>query len=808
MTKSVFHSMALRTLFPLRFIVVGFMVLLTPSVWAATLSSVPAGGNWSSVETWVGGNVPTELDSVVINGTVNVDGSMTVSGLEVSTGATLQNDYSNNHSLTVNGDVTNNGAIKNNDSRNGFYLNVSGNIVNKGTWDNSLTRFISGIEPITIEGNPISSPIIFDADFTISNSPITFGENVDFGHKTITLPPSAQITFLKQVSNAKNVGGSDTTFFFKAGDEGSSLFIEGAINGTVILSGSGEKNVSGSPTINGSLVIEESITLQNDYSNNHSLTVNGDVTNNGAIKNNASRNGFYLNVSGNIINNGTWNNARTSLTWPTLSGVTNQFNITEPSPITDISTIAWPAPSNVSTYNITELLTNNTVHYWRFRGADGDWLVRGINDPSLIPEQVTSSTTSPTAPVAAIPSPTEIHALTPSDLEAINAEEFQQVPSEYMSYFLTNLDSNQIAPADVQRLVPTGWILDLATGALTAPVGAKVTLQALPPPNVPPQVALPTLPNLNTGFGIGGAGTPVLEGMTQSLAAVNLTGFVPFQDDKGILHIENSDLKLKVTVIPGVDDIQVVDLRVKPVGISVGKGGFYQIITPDALQIPLLPAPQDPVDLSKVLDNGEVNLGKSGDVLMEIPSTSRRGGARLIVIFDWFIEPAPEDLCVKPDFGEVFCEFDNAPEHLRPGLHLPNRNVPTRRRPESGNIVYSDGTKQTIWPSLYSPKTFIETVKKFPGVEQIVFNKHGTFYVLYQGQGLIIFPTFTVQSESLSEGESVAPSIGVNTDGTLRYTVTTESSARQVLIFKAFIELASHGVCVENIHSEIVCDGF
>jgi hypothetical protein len=60
--------------------------------------------------------------------------------------------------------------------------------------------------------------------------------------------------------------------------------------------------------------------------------------------------------------------------------------------------------------------------------------------------------------------------------------------------------------------------------------------------------------------------------------------------------------------------------------------------------------------------------GKNGvtySIPINEPTRTRRGGARQVLIFDLFIEPADEDLCVELDTGEIFCEFDNAAEHVQ-----------------------------------------------------------------------------------------------------------------------------------------------
>jgi hypothetical protein len=80
----------------------------------------------------------------------------------------------------------------------------------------------------------------------------------------------------------------------------------------------------------------------------------------------------------------------------------------------------------------------------------------------------------------------------------------------------------------------------------------------------------------------------------------------------------------------------------------VTDGGFYQVTTPALRQFTMVPAPKDPENLSKILEDGSVIMGKRGDVFLEVPHQVRQsssGGAREVVIFDSLIEPAPEDLC-------------------------------------------------------------------------------------------------------------------------------------------------------------------
>ncbi|MEK8019030.1 MAG: hypothetical protein VSS75_019340 [Candidatus Parabeggiatoa sp.] len=365
----------LRNLSALAVMMLG-LLLWIPQGWAATIHSTAAGGDWNKAETWVGGQVPTENDRVVVNGVVNVTGA-TVKEVVISTGAILQSHGTSSDTLTVNGDITNNGIIKNADNGTRFYIKVSGNLINNGKWDNFRTTLTKGIQTITISGNPLSSRVVFYKDFSITDNSFTFAGNVNFNGHKITLPTSGKIIALKQVIGSVNIEGENTTLIFQ-NNSGESQRIDSTYNvNTVILAGAGKKEVlaptiNGSvivkkeviiqvlgATINGSLIVEKEAILQNYGSSCWcTLTVNGDITNNGIIKNGHERGYFYINVSGNILNNGIWNNYHTTLTFPS-----GEFRMT--------GTPTWEKPYRGSSYEITDYLT--TQHHWQVSVDGGPW---------------------------------------------------------------------------------------------------------------------------------------------------------------------------------------------------------------------------------------------------------------------------------------------------------------------------------------------------------------------------------------------------------------------------------------------------
>jgi hypothetical protein len=418
---------------------------------------------------------------------------------------------------------------------------------------------------------------------------------------------------------------------------------------------------------------------------------------------------------------------------------------------------------------------------------------------------------------------------TPEHLSALDAGEFTQMSSEEVSKLFTNFDANKISIQNAAQLVPPGWQIDTQSGEITAPEGAKLTPRTFPASDgVPAAVQLPSMADIEQGMGLGGQGTSVKENMTRSLENEDLTDFVLSQNEQtGILLVEGTGDSegINYSFIPDVDNVIQVDGDKIPIGLSVTEGGFYTITTPDEKQYKVVPAPQNPIALSEVLDGGEVVIGKRGEVMMDIPDsdTRKRGKPRQVAMFDPFIEPAPDDLCVEIAPGDIVCDFENAPPSQQPGIHLEANTRAAYKNQQQAKVVFPDGTAQLITPTLLSPDVFAELGFEFEGVEDIVFNANGIFYVSYQGQPYFIIPKFEVVIEEVTEEEIADEkdeqpgdsSIVVNNDGTLTYTVVIDvderntrkrGQPRQVMQFQPEIQVAPDDLCVEIAPGDIVCD--
>jgi len=254
----------------------------------------------------------------IIYNNKTINGSVTV-----ETGVTL-NAYG--YTLTINGDITNNGLIQDYNSSRKLRLYVSGNITNNGTWNNDDTYLFS-VNSRSIDGTtPInSSNVYFNDSFAITNSPV-FGGNVDFNSKTITMSAGQNLTVLGNLTDNVTLNGTasltvlgdvgySNSITITDGDlilagEAQTLNVATITANNVIFGGSGTKIIDRNNTINGSVTVETGVILS---AYNRTLTVNGDITNHGVIQDYSILDKLTLYVSGNITNNGTWNNNTTYL---------------------------------------------------------------------------------------------------------------------------------------------------------------------------------------------------------------------------------------------------------------------------------------------------------------------------------------------------------------------------------------------------------------------------------------------------------------------------------------------------------------
>ncbi|MDM8568066.1 choice-of-anchor Q domain-containing protein [Thiotrichales bacterium HSG1] len=391
-----------------------------------------------------------------------------------------------------------------------------------------------------------------------------------------------------------------------------------------------------------------------------------------------------------------------------------------------------------------------------------------------------------------------IKQFTQQHLNMLNPIIFQHQTSRNISKILVNL-SEDIEPTKAEFL--SNWLINHESGAITAPIGSDLTL--LPKLlKLPKQVSLPTIIDINKGFGLAGRGITVKESIRRTLVAEGFTDLIIYQSEVGTLIVENTKNSDKYGFMP----YNVKQTNGKP-SLSIGAGGFQQVATPTGQQYKIIPVPYDSIALSEILNNGRVIVGKSGDVLMEVSEQTRREDARYIVMFDPFIEPAPNAWCIYDEItNESICDFDNAPIDMRPGIHFPRQRA--KLELQQAKMVYPDGSSQKITSTIYSPETFIAEGLKFPGVEKLSFNVNGTFYVLYEGKPYIVIPNFNIKTKTTIS----PPEITLDDKGRIIYSVpivfhnkTQQKDSQIMLVFDLFIKQIPESWCVE-VNDGVFCD--
>jgi hypothetical protein len=275
------------------------LFLITSFTSFAQITSTTTGGNWGETTTWVGGNIPTATDNVIIaaGATVNLNIGGACNNLTVN-GSLVLNTISRSLIVTGTTTVNANGIINFTTTTNTTNLRSFNDIVVNagGTWNSqSLTTITGNITNngtfTTLTGNSIT---LTGENKTFSGADIKISNNV-----TITGSYTNNSTDLTFNGNLQGTGSLTHT-------ANRTLYIMGATNSITTLNVSASPNTViygrlGTQTVNPTTYHDLRIEGVNSKSMQGIVTINNTLQiNSGAI---FYDNGFAINgTSGSILN--------------------------------------------------------------------------------------------------------------------------------------------------------------------------------------------------------------------------------------------------------------------------------------------------------------------------------------------------------------------------------------------------------------------------------------------------------------------------------------------------------------------------
>ena len=139
----------------------------------STITSTATGGNWGDTLTWVGHQIPTEEDNVIISGPVYL--------YNLSNGAkcnnlTINNELTGSYLLDIHGTLENNGLIKFYADNLYFFISIYGDLINNGDWEvhNSTVVNFKSEDSTNPQSHNISCP---NGEYISANRIVVYNEN-------------------------------------------------------------------------------------------------------------------------------------------------------------------------------------------------------------------------------------------------------------------------------------------------------------------------------------------------------------------------------------------------------------------------------------------------------------------------------------------------------------------------------------------------------------------------------------------------------------------------------------------------------
>lgn len=347
--------------------------------------------------------------------------------------------------------------------------------------------------------------------------------------------------------------------------------------------------------------------------------------------------------------------------------------------------------------------------------------------------------------------PSIIRLFRKNHLDMLNKQEIKRIPSITISSILTNLQAGYVLPEHITHLLPESWDIDVETGKLSAPPGARLTFKALHlDKNLSDKTQLPYhLPDLNSHFALAGeTDETVLSDLNELLAQNQLAHLQLSQNTEGIVSVHGLQNGVNIEYAMMPDSRHIIQKAAhEKSGLNIDNN--LRLVTAQKQSFSMLPAPKNLAALEKIIgEKGKIKIDNNGEVLLRYFDEQSQTYRRSFVMFDYTVQKTTNQ---------------------RARIELPKRS--NERTIREGRVVYNDGSSQNIYPTVLYPETLINLLYAVSGVEQVIYNVDGSFSVNLSGANYNLLPLDGFTSQQIDAGQTVNPSISLSAENILDYTV-------------------------------------
>jgi hypothetical protein len=318
-------------------------------------------------------------------------------------------------------------------------------------------------------------------------------------------------------------------------------------------------------------------------------------------------------------------------------------------------------------------------------------------------------------------------------LKKVEIKVVQTMPVWDLSWIFFNLDIKKVKLPDLQIFLPDGWAIDVK-GKLKIKHGKiklpKIKITKL---QLPSEVILPELTDLNIDLAVGGTvegeSDTLLNQINTTLVDLELPDFSCKQDN-GILQVEGSGESkgIDFAFIPDEEETeQATDDT--PEGVSIDTNGRYVFVTKTKIKFKLLPAPRDPIAITKLIPGGKIKMGKRGETRLELKHLNRIVAGMFDPVITLAPPGTPAGVTIKMHNGR-----------------------------EAVMVVYEDNMMQYMYPSIQSSEDLIEARDLLPDAKwygKYQFRVDGFVRFVYRDVLMQLAPRFDVE-ESCTGSRSQA----------------------------------------------------